>query len=70
MVNVFEQGDIVYLDFDPQAEHEQKGRRPALVGSNNLFNRVRCFVGIEIFDFPSIGKAHKGNFTYGKTTFK
>ena len=40
MVNVFEQGDIVYLDFDPQAGHEQKGRRPSLVVSNNLFNRV------------------------------
>lgn len=40
MVTVFEQGDIVYLDFDPQAGHEQKGRRPALVVSNNLFNRV------------------------------
>ena len=40
MVNVFEQGDIVYLDFDPQAGHEQKGRRPALLVSNNLFNRV------------------------------
>lgn len=39
MVNIFEQGDIVYLDFDPQAGHEQKGRRPALVVSNNLFNR-------------------------------
>lgn len=36
----FEQGDIVYLDFDPQAGHEQKDRRPALVISNNLFNRV------------------------------
>lgn len=40
MVTVFEQGDIVYLDFDPQAGHEQKDRRPALVVSNNLFNRV------------------------------
>lgn len=40
MVMVFEQGDIVYLDFDPQAGHEQRGRRPALVVSNNLFNRV------------------------------
>ena len=37
---VFKQGDIVYLDFDPQSGHEQKGRRPALVVSNNLFNRV------------------------------
>ena len=40
MVTIFEQGDIVYLDFDPQAGHEQKDRRPALVISNNLFNRV------------------------------
>lgn len=34
-----EQGDIVFLGFDPQAGHEQKGRRPALVVSNNTFNR-------------------------------
>lgn len=40
MVTVFEQGDVVYLDFDPQAGHEQRGRRPALVISNNLFNRM------------------------------
>ena len=40
MVMIFEQGDIVYLDFDPQSGHEQKSRRPALVISNNLFNRV------------------------------
>ncbi len=24
-------GDIIWLDFDPQKGHEQKGRRPALV---------------------------------------
>ena len=40
MVMVFEQGDIIYLDFDPQSGHEQRGRRPALVVSNDLFNRV------------------------------
>ena len=40
MVNAFKQGDIVYLDFDPQSGHEQRGRRPALVVSNNLLNRV------------------------------
>ncbi|MDD4049129.1 MAG: type II toxin-antitoxin system PemK/MazF family toxin [Clostridia bacterium] len=34
-----EQGDIVFIDFDPQAGHEQKGRRPALVISNNTFNQ-------------------------------
>ena len=32
-------GDFVILTFDPQAGHEQKGRRPALVISNTLFNR-------------------------------
>jgi len=32
------QGDIIWLDFDPQTGHEQKGRRPALVISNKTFN--------------------------------
>ena len=32
-------GDFITLSFDPQAGHEQKGRRPALVLSNDLFNR-------------------------------
>ena len=31
-------GDFVRLTFDPQSGHEQKGRRPALVVSNTLFN--------------------------------
>ncbi len=34
------QGDVVWLDFDPQAGHEQKGRRPALVLSPSRYNRV------------------------------
>ena len=33
------QGSIITVDFDPQLGHEQKGRRPALVISNNLFNK-------------------------------
>jgi mRNA interferase MazF len=32
-------GDLVALTSDPQAGHEQRGRRPALVVSNDLFNR-------------------------------
>ena len=32
-------GDLIYLTFDPQSGHEQKGRRPALIISNNLFNQ-------------------------------
>lgn len=35
-----EKGDFVTLSFDPQSGHEQKGRRPALVVSNFLFNRA------------------------------
>ncbi len=34
-----EKGDFVSLSFDPQAGHEQRGRRPALVISNYLFNK-------------------------------
>lgn len=33
------QGDFIALTFDPQSGHEQKGRRPALVVSKELFNR-------------------------------
>ena len=35
-----EKGDFVTLSFDPQSGHEQKGRRPALVISNFLFNKA------------------------------
>ena len=31
------QGDIVFLDFNPQSGHEQRGRRPAIVVSNETF---------------------------------
>ncbi len=33
-----ERGDVVWLDFDPQAGHEQKGRRPAVVISPSSYN--------------------------------
>lgn len=32
-------GDIVWLSFDPQAGHEQAGRRPAFVLSPENYNR-------------------------------
>lgn len=35
-----EQGDLVIVTFDPQAGHEQRGRRPALVVSKQPFNRA------------------------------
>lgn len=31
-------GDFIIVTFDPQSGHEQKGRRPAMVVSNTLFN--------------------------------
>jgi mRNA interferase MazF len=31
-------GDFISVTFDPRSGHEQKGRRPALVVSNALFN--------------------------------
>ncbi|MFV1994802.1 MAG: type II toxin-antitoxin system PemK/MazF family toxin [Verrucomicrobiales bacterium] len=34
-----EQGDFVAISFDPQAGHEQKGRRPGFVVSVDRFNR-------------------------------
>lgn len=31
-------GDVVWLEFDPQAGHEQAGHRPALVLSPKIYN--------------------------------
>lgn len=39
-------GDVVWLTFNPQAGHEQAGRRPALVLSPSSYNRK---VGLAIF---------------------
>lgn len=41
-----DRGDIVWLHFDPQAGHEQAGRRPALVISPKAYNRK---VGLALF---------------------
>ncbi|MBQ8187802.1 MAG: type II toxin-antitoxin system PemK/MazF family toxin [Clostridia bacterium] len=35
------QGDIIKINFNPQTGHEQAGYRPAIVVSNNAFNK-RC----------------------------
>lgn len=32
------QGDIITLNFNPQTGHEQSGRRPAIVLSNDILN--------------------------------
>lgn len=36
-------GDLIAITFDPQSGHEQKGRRPALVVSNSVFNQYTGF---------------------------
>jgi len=48
---------LITLSFDPQAGHEQAGRRPALVLSKDLFNRrtgfcVVCPITSTRRDFP------------------
>jgi mRNA interferase MazF len=50
-------GDFVAVTFDPQSGHEQRGRRPALVVSNTLFNEhtglvIVCPVTNTDRDFP------------------
>jgi mRNA interferase MazF len=44
--NIPERGDIVWLQFAPQAGHEQAGRRPALVVSPRSYNEK---VGLALF---------------------
>ena len=34
-----ERGDLIWIDFDPQAGHEKGGRRPAIVLSGGIYNR-------------------------------
>lgn len=34
-----QRGDIIYVDFNPVRGHEQKGKRPAMVISNDIFNK-------------------------------
>ena len=52
-----DQGDIVMLNFTPQAGHEQAGRRPALVVSNKSFHRytglaIFCPITNQLKDYP------------------
>jgi mRNA interferase MazF len=50
-------GDFVWLEFDPQAGHEQAGRRPALVLTPKSYNQltglcIACPVTSRIKGFP------------------
>lgn len=50
-------GDLVWLSFDPQAGHEQAGRRPAFVLSPESYNRktglfLACPVTSKVKGYP------------------
>lgn len=52
------QGDIVYLDFTPTKGHEQKVYRPAIVISNDVFNKntkmvILCPISSKNKEFPT-----------------
>lgn len=52
------QGDIVLIDFNPTRGHEQNGYRPAIVVSNNAFNKytgmaMLCPITSNTKDFPT-----------------
>jgi mRNA interferase MazF len=63
-----EQGDIVALSFDPQSGHEQKGRRPAVIVSNKVFNQhlglaFACPITNTKRDFPFHVRVESKNIT-------
>ena len=50
-------GDLIALTFDPQSGHEQRGRRRALVVSNDLFSKhtglcIACPITNTRRDYP------------------
>lgn len=52
-----ERGDVVWVTFNPQAEHEQAGRRPAVVLSPKAYNgkvglALLCPVTSQVKNYP------------------
>lgn len=50
-------GDLVWLTFDPQAGHEQRGRRPALILSPRVYNlkarlAIACPISSRVKGYP------------------
>ncbi len=57
MAYVPDRGDAVWIDFNPQAGHEQAGRRPAIILSPASYNRkvglaILCPITNQIKGFP------------------
>lgn len=52
------QGDIIFLDFNPTKGHKQKGYRPAIIISNDIFNQytkmvILCPITSNEKEFPT-----------------
>lgn len=52
-----DRGDIIWLEFDPQKGHEQKGKRPGIVLSKKEYNQksnlaIICPITSKIKDYP------------------
>lgn len=50
-------GDLVWATFDPQAGHEQSGRRPAIVMTPSIYNEraglaLTCPITSKVKDYP------------------
>ncbi|MDO4548182.1 MAG: type II toxin-antitoxin system PemK/MazF family toxin [Clostridia bacterium] len=65
------QGDIVIMNFSPQAGHEQADRRPALVVSNAAFHRytrmaIVCPITNQTKDYPMHVKLDERTKTTGE----
>lgn len=41
-----DRGDLVYVNFNPQIEHEQAGNRPGIVLSPKIFNEATGFAAV------------------------
>jgi len=57
MTYIPERGDVVWMTFNPQAEHEQAGHRPALVLSPLSYNRkvglaILCPITSRVKGYP------------------
>ena len=57
MVYIPESGDIIWITFNPQAGHEQAGRRPALVLSPASYNgkvglAILCPITSQVKGYP------------------
>lgn len=66
----FKEGSIIFMDFNPTKGHEQSGRRPAIIISNNDYNRliglaIVCPITNTLRDFPTHVRLDERTITTG-----